>query len=279
MSTTTVLKYAAFTTLEGGGNPAGVVLDATGLSDARMLSIAADVGYSETAFLFPRGENEFDIRYFSPESEVAFCGHATIATGVALGFKHGPAAYVLHSQAGELSLEVSAEGAGYVAALMSPPASSRTTDPSNVDRLLELLRWNAKELDDRFPVRIANSGNDHPIVVAATRERLSDLNYDFDGLKELMLEQGWTTIQLLHATDDSAKLWSSRNPFPVGGVYEDPATGAAAAAFGGYLRDLGSCVVGDVVLIHQGDDMGAPSLIKLEIGVERMKINGAGARI
>jgi PhzF family phenazine biosynthesis protein len=141
------------------------------------------------------------------------------------------------------------------------------------------LKWNADELDERFPVRIANAGNDHPIIVARLRERLSNLKYDFYGLKELMIEHGWTTIQLLHATDDTVKLWSSRNPFPTGGVYEDPATGAAAAAFGGYLRDLGKCLVGDVVLIHQGDDMGSPSLIKLEIGPERMTISGAGAQI
>jgi PhzF family phenazine biosynthesis protein len=260
MPTTEVLKYAAFTTAAGGGNPAGVVLDATGFSDDRMLSIAAEVGYSETAFLFPRDENEFDIRYFAPESEVAFCGHATIATGVALGFKYGPATYVLHSRAGELSLEVSAQGNGYAAELVSPPASSRSADPIAIARLLELLKWKANELNERFPIRIANAGNDHPIIVAATRERLSHLDYDFDGLKGLMVEQGWTTIQLLHATDDSAKLWSSRNPFPVGGVYEDPATGAAAAAFGGYLRDLGKCAVDDIVLIHQGDDMGSLSL-------------------
>jgi PhzF family phenazine biosynthesis protein len=73
-----VLRYAAFSDTPAGGNPAGVVLDARGLSDAEMLKVAADVGYSETAFL--DGE---DIRYFSPLAEVPFCGHATVATGVA----------------------------------------------------------------------------------------------------------------------------------------------------------------------------------------------------
>jgi PhzF family phenazine biosynthesis protein len=80
-----VLRYVAFSDRPDGGNPAGVVLDAAGLSDADMLSIAADVGYSETAFL-----DGDDIRYFSPLAEVPFCGHATIATGVALSDRDYP---------------------------------------------------------------------------------------------------------------------------------------------------------------------------------------------
>src|SRR5581483_9744958 len=80
-----VLRYAAFTDDPAGGNPAGVVLDAAGASDEEMLAVAAEIGYSETAFVTERnGGGEFVLRYFSPVAEVAFCGHATIATAVAL---------------------------------------------------------------------------------------------------------------------------------------------------------------------------------------------------
>src|SRR5438128_492501 len=83
-----VLRYAAFTDTTQGGNPAGIVLDAGGLTAEQMLAMAAQVGYSETAFLTARraasAEREYDVRYFSPEVEVSFCGHATIAAGVAL---------------------------------------------------------------------------------------------------------------------------------------------------------------------------------------------------
>ncbi len=86
-----VLRYAAFTGDPRGGNPAGVVLDAAGLGDAQMLAIAADVGYSETAFITARGpqSDELVVRYFSPLAEVPFCGHATIATAVAWADRHG----------------------------------------------------------------------------------------------------------------------------------------------------------------------------------------------
>src|SRR3954464_9915514 len=80
-----VLRYAAFTDDPAGGNPAGVVLDAAGASDEEMLAVAADVGYSETAFVtHSNGGGDYGLRFFSPLAEVAFCGHATIATAVAL---------------------------------------------------------------------------------------------------------------------------------------------------------------------------------------------------
>ena len=80
-----VLRYVAFSDRPDGGNPAGVVLDASGLSEAEMLGIAADVGYSETAFV-----DGDDIRYFSPLAEVPFCGHATVATAIAIAEREGP---------------------------------------------------------------------------------------------------------------------------------------------------------------------------------------------
>lgn len=75
-----ILRYTAFSADPAGGNPAGVVLDATGIDDATMARTAADVGFSEMAFVVPRDDGDLDIRYFSPEIEVPFCGHATIAT-------------------------------------------------------------------------------------------------------------------------------------------------------------------------------------------------------
>src|SRR5688500_15449053 len=101
-----VLRYAAFTDDPSGGNPAGVVLDAGALGDAEMLAVAADVGYSETAFLVRRdgggGEagGEYDVRYFSPLAEVPFCGHATIASAVALAERGGAGDVLFHTRSG-----------------------------------------------------------------------------------------------------------------------------------------------------------------------------------
>ena len=101
-----VLRYAAFTVDGQGGNPAGLVLDARGLDATQMQAIAADVGYSETAFLVARPDesNVYDVRYFSPKREVPFCGHATIAAAVALAERSPAAELIFHTPAGFVSI-------------------------------------------------------------------------------------------------------------------------------------------------------------------------------
>jgi PhzF family phenazine biosynthesis protein len=96
-----VLRYAAFTEDPRGGNPARVVLDPSGVDDATTLETAARIGYSETAFVIARGvgAGELDVRYFSPEAEVPFCGHATIATAVAWAERHGTSLLHMHTLA------------------------------------------------------------------------------------------------------------------------------------------------------------------------------------
>lgn len=279
-----VLRLTAFSNDPEGGNPAGVVLDAAGLSDKDMLRIAAEVGYSETAFLFARpkdGPEAFDIRYFSPVGEVDFCGHATIAAGIALGQENGPSTYEFNSNAGPIEVEVFENGDDLVVTLISPAASVRPLTEDALEALLEALDWDSEDLDPRFTPAIGFVGNAHPVLVADSRDRLAELDYDFDDLLDLMTAEGWTTIQLVYPDegDPSTRKWHSRNPFPIGGVYEDAATGSAAAALGGYLRHNGIAGVGDQIQILQGDDMGRPSLILLTVGGSQMQISGTGIRL
>lgn len=279
-----VLRFTAFSNDPDGGNPAGVVLDAAGLSATEMVAIAAEVGFPETAFLIARpkdGPESFDIRYFSPLAEVDFCGHATVAAGIALGQQNGPSTYEFNSNAGPIEVEVFENGDELAVTLISPPASVRPLTEDALDALLEALDWDIEDLDSRFTPAIGFAGNAHPILVADSRDRLAELDYDFDALLELMHIEGWTTIQLVYPEegDPSTRTWHSRNPFPIGGVYEDAATGSAAAAFGGYLRQLGIAGVGDQIQILQGDDMGRPSLILLTIGGSQMQVSGTGIQL
>ena len=114
--------------------------------------------------------------------------------------------------------------------------SRRSTRPTS-DRLLSALRWPPDELDPDLPLRVAYAGAWHPVVAVRDRSRLADLDYDFDALGGLMAERDWTTVALVWRAGPDR--FDVRNPFPPGGVVEDPATGAAAAALGGYLRELG----------------------------------------
>lgn len=262
---TTVLRYAAFTSDPSGGNPAGVVLDATGLDDETMQAIAAEVGYSETAFL-TEGRH---LRYFSPKAEVPFCGHATVATAVALAERIGPGELVFSTPAGIVPVTVDDE---LRATLTSVEPYVEAV--SDIAEVLEILGWRADELDPALPPYIGYGGARHLILSTSTRQRLADLDYDFDRLLAYMLERDLTTLQLVWR--ESPTTFHVRDPFPVGGVVEDPATGAAAAAFGAYLRELDLVQPPVTITLHQGDDLGRPSLIEVELRADDTRVRVSG---
>ncbi|MFE2307237.1 PhzF family phenazine biosynthesis protein [Streptomyces sp. NPDC059411] len=283
---TDVLQYTAFSQDPAYGNPAGVVLDAAGLDDDAMLKIAADLGHSETAFLTAPPEDlggedgrAFTVRYFSPKAEVPFCGHATVATAVALGERIGPGELVFATRAGTVPVSVTREGEGLRATLTSVEPHTEDLDPADLAEALAALDWPATDLDPEFPPRIAYAGARHLVLGAATRARLADLSYDFARLEALMRRLDLTTVQLVHRAGPAE--FHVRNPFPPGGVVEDPATGAAAAAFGAYARELGLVPADSVLTLHQGADMGRPSFLTVELrsGDPRVRVGGAGARI
>ncbi len=118
-------------------------------------------------------------------------------------------------------------------------------------------------LGRRLPPRVAYAGAWHPLLAVRTRERLAGLDYDMTLLARLMADRGWTTVDLVWREDETT--FHARNPFPPGGVVEDPATGAAAAALGGYLREAGHVHLPSVVTVLQGADMGRPSLLTVGI--------------
>ncbi|QDQ11238.1 PhzF family phenazine biosynthesis protein [Streptomyces spectabilis] len=280
-----VLRYTAFATDPAGGNPAGVVLDATGLDDARMLAIAADLGYSETAFLTPGPAGlgpegrAFTVRYFSPQTEVPFCGHATVATAVALADRDGPGDFTFAAPAGTVPVTVAEDGGTLRATLTSVEPKVSEAPAADVTEALAALGWAADDLDPALPPRVSFAGARHLILAAATRERLADLRYDFERLKSLMQRLEVTTLQLVWR--ETPSVYHVRDPFPVGGVVEDPATGAAAAAFGAYARELGLVPAATELTLHQGVDMGRPGVLTVTLreGDARVRVSGAAVRI
>jgi PhzF family phenazine biosynthesis protein len=206
------------------------------------------------------------VRYYSPVAEVAFCGHATIALGHVLGSQGLAGAdgmLTLDTLAGPVPLRVAAADGVTVSTLESVTPSHVDADPALVAAVLDHLGWSADDLDRRLTPAVAHAGVHHLVLAAASRERLADLDYAFEDLRTTMLEHDLTTVALVWSLD-----WvvvHARNPFPVGGVVEDPATGAAAAALGGLLRDRGLIPTPHVMTVRQGEDMGRPSTIDVQI--------------
>lgn len=260
-----VQRIAAFSDGAAGGNPAGVVI-ADALPDAReMQRVAAEVGFSETAFAAP-AENGWRVRYFSPESEVPFCGHATIALGAALAERFGDGVFPLQLNDASITVEGRREEGLTAAALQSPPTRSSTIPPPLLEAALALFGYGAADLDPRLPPARIHAGADHLLLALRNRELLASMRYDLEAGRTFMRTEGFVTIILVYA--ETARLFHTRNPFASGGVYEDPATGAATAALAGYLRDLDWPHGGSIDIV-QGEDMGSRSRLNAEIPAER----------
>jgi PhzF family phenazine biosynthesis protein len=166
-----------------------------------------------------------------------------------------------------------------VAELTSVAPRVSEPDPDLVSGVLQALRWSPDDLDPAYPVLLGNAGSEHLVVVTKSRDRLADLDYDFDALAKLMRDHELITVQLVWP--ESKKRYHSRNPFAGSGVVEDPATGASAAAFGGYLRELGVIGQNASFTIIQGVDMGQPSEINVSVigGEPGVRVSGTAHRI
>jgi PhzF family phenazine biosynthesis protein len=273
-----IYKIAAFTENGSGGNPAGVVLAATLPARETMQRIAAEVGYSETAFAAPSGKS-WQTRYFSPESEVPFCGHATVALGAVLAAEKGAGRYQLSLSGGEIEVEASMkDGIGH-STLRSFPTRNAPAQEALVDEALALFGYSRDALDQNLPPRLMSAGAEHLFVALDSRERLSALDYDLEEGRTFMRRHGLVTVAFVWR--EAEALFHARNAFASGGVIEDPATGAAAAALAGMLRDQGILTRGELTVL-QGADMGRPSRIVVRyddaVG-SPVFVSGASAKI
>ncbi|WP_164969171.1 PhzF family phenazine biosynthesis protein [Candidatus Marinarcus aquaticus] len=269
-----VEKVSAFAYKNRGGNPAGVLILDEMLSEEQMLEIAKEVNYSETAFLLKQG-NSFRIRYFSPETEIAFCGHATIASGFILGQKFGLGIYDLVLSDGKIQIEVNENNNKIFTSINSVKTYTYDIEKDYVDSILDAFSFSKNDLNEKYPIKVSFSGINNLILFVKNKKTLQEMKYDFEKVKELMINKNIVTINILWKENEN--LFHSRNAFAYGGVYEDPATGSAAIALGEYLRNMGIKKSGEIEIL-QGFDMKQPSQLFVsfnEILNSSIKVSGA----
>jgi PhzF family phenazine biosynthesis protein len=237
-----------------------------------MQAVATEVGFAETAFVThpvrgrsgDEGSRHVPLRFFSPIAEVPFCGHATIATAVALAERHGVGEFVFETAIGPVAIETREHDGRILAAFTSVEPRLEEFEPAVLELLLALLGTTRDGLDPRFPPRISFAGNRHPVLVFADRDDFDAFCFDPAAVRELMDREGWAgTVTTLFPVSEHE--FDARNLFPVGTLTEDPATGSAAAAVGGYLRGLDLVEPPCRVTITQGRHIGRPSVLTVDI--------------
>ena len=275
-----VERLAAFTLPGGeGGNKAGVVLCEGMPSSDEMVRVAAEIGYPDTAFLVG-SDQAWDVRYATPKMEIPLCGHATIALGAWLGQRTGRTSFALRLRDAEITVEASQGPQGeHRAAFISPPTEWRPLEPGDRAVLLHALGVPEGDVDGAMDVAWIHGGSDHLLVGVSSRERLAEVEGTGDSLGEVAESLGIATVMVVFQA--SADVFDVRNFAPHAGIPEDPATGSAAAAFGGFARDRG-VVDSGAFLIRQGEDMGQPCRIAVSVGPElgrSVRVSGSTAPV
>ncbi|HXX94883.1 MAG TPA: PhzF family phenazine biosynthesis protein [Planctomycetota bacterium] len=261
-----VYHVDAFTSRPFGGNPAGVVLDAEGLTTGQMQLVARELQHSETAFVTPSPEADYRIRFFTPVREVDLCGHATIATAWVLAsegrLKRGRARQ--ETNLGILDLDIDRE---LVMMEQRPPAIEAVA--LNRDDLAEVLGIEA--IDRELPVQKASTGVWSLIVPMAGQKEINLCQPRFPELAALNLELGVLGTHLF--TIEPGGTLYARHFAPACGVNEDPVTGTANGALGGYLV-LNSIARGPEFHVRQGDALGRPGELTVHATAHEVRIGG-----
>ncbi|MFB7891874.1 PhzF family phenazine biosynthesis protein [Microbacterium sp. NPDC056044] len=280
MGSIDIQRWTAFSSDPAGGNPAGVVLDAEGLTDAAMLGIAADLGYAETAFVnAARNGDGRKIRYFSPLAEVPFCGHATVAAAAAIAETGGDGAISFETPVGVVDIVIATDADGRRVSFTSVEPDIAPLPAEALADVLGAIGLSEQDLHPDFRPVQAFGGNWHPLVVLADRDVFDGFTIDPERARAVLDARDWPATMIV-LWPESAGRWHARNVFPVGPIIEDPATGAAAAATGGYLRATDVVKTPGRVVILQGSHVGRPSELTVDIAeTGGIVVSGAAARI
>lgn len=271
-----VFVVSAFGMNESGGNPAGIVLDAKGLSDSQMLQIAAKVGLSETAFLFPSDVCDFRLRFFTPVDEVDLCGHATIATYSLLHQlgKVSAGHYRQELLAGKLDIAIGEDG------LISMEQSiPNYGDTFPAEDIALLVGTNSEEISiPNYPIQLVSTGLRDVLVPIRSREALANLQPDFKAMAEFNKNLDSVGFHAFWLNAESSEPTAiCRNFAPLYEIDEEAATGSSSGALASYLFKHG--VTQEHFEFHQGLSMGRPSkiLVNLEASddtISRVVVSG-----
>lgn len=245
MKKRTVYQIDAFTKEKFKGNPAGVVLNAEGMTTGQMQLIARELNNSETAFLFPsnRGDHDGEIRYFTPTTEVPICGHATISALYAKAKEEQLDSCILKmkTSVGILPIEIIKQAGDYQIVMeqgrfqLYPPL-----DAFIAQRILSALGLDKTDLDEKCPIQIASTGHSKVIIGIRSRSKLNQLKPDMISLAEISPAIQCNGYFIFTFDSNSNEVLTYGRMFaPAIGIMEDPVTGNANGPLGGYLVDNG----------------------------------------
>lgn len=280
-----IFQVDAFTNTRFAGNPATVVLDAEGQSDAAMASIAREFSHAEIAFVSAATAPDHDlrVRFFNARKEAPFVGHATLAVHavlLALG-RRGPGVARQASGTGivEVRATVDRTSGPLVEFRQTVPELENPLPLKTTLRVAEALRLPATSLDELMPARIARKGSSRLLVPVGNARALESLAPNFDTLLELGRElgaEGFFVFAVNRASGAHGMTTESRMFCPALGIDEDPASGNAHVMLASYLFEMGQIGMHQSGFLGlQGRHMQRPAQIHVRLERERSALIAA----
>jgi trans-2,3-dihydro-3-hydroxyanthranilate isomerase len=266
----------AFSARPLAGNPAGVVLDARDLAAAELQRIAEELKHAETAFPLPARDPHaaFHLRWFTPFSEVRFCGHATLAALHVLVDEvqrirvpaHGTTRVSFTCKAGLLRAELSRQD-GKLRALFETPPARFAQQPVD-GALLAALNLVPELLDPKLLPHRALSEEGNLYLCLRDREALARVRGDPGALPAIAERLGVVGFVPFVFSPEAGVDAALRAIFADYGVSEDPVTGSASGHLALLLQQLVPAEVPRKLIFTQGDEMGRPGRIEIELRPE-----------
>jgi len=281
-----IFQVDAFTATRFTGNPATVVLDADGQSDATLSAVAREFSHAEVAFVFASKGPDHDVRlrFFNARKEAPFVGHATIAAHavlLALG-RRGTGACRQHSGTGVIEVTAhaaaavqAAQGAAGPEALIefrqAVPELDSPLPFKTTLRVAEALRLPATQLHEIMPARVARKGSTRLLVPIADPRQLDTLAPNMDTLLSLGTELGAEGFFVFAVNRNADEWWTESRMFcPALGIAEDPVSGNAHAMLAAYLWDLGQFAKNVTTFVgRQGRQMKRPGQVSVKLEIDQ----------
>lgn len=269
---TTVYHYDAFSTTPGKGNPAGVVLDGEGHTEAQMQEIARQVGFNETAFPMASDVADIRIRFFTPGHEINLCGHATMATLYAMkthGLLGARDELTMETRAGILPIKIVTEE-GKVTITMKQAAPQFVPFLGNAEALARSIGLEHDDLESQLPIVYGSTGTWTLLIPIKKLQAFKCMRPDNTCFPNVLEEMPHTSLHpfCLETIDSTAHMHARHFSSPYSGTVEDPITGTASGVMGAYYATYimpGSSRY--QLVVEQGQEIGRDG--RVEVIVDR----------
>ncbi|KOF57710.1 MULTISPECIES: PhzF family phenazine biosynthesis protein [Clostridium] len=267
-----VYTLNSFAKTEGGGNPAGVVLNADHLSVDDMQKISAKVGFSETAFVKKSNKADFKVEFYTPNSEVDICGHATIGTFTLLAYKGiiNKGQYTQETKAGILKIECNKNNVIYME--QKKPEFYEILDKKEIAQSLNL---DETDIMSELPIQIVSTGLKDILIPVKSLKVLNNIKPDFNKISCISKKYGVVGYHVFTLETQNNGTAHCRNFAPLYDIPEEAATGTSTGALSCYLYRHG--IINEKssrsLVFEQGYSMRRPSEILSSLIIKNGEIS------